>query len=93
MSIHSYDNPSDAILREHEAKVELDMMPCTGATNKDIPQRPAELIAPRYETPFKSGLLRPSIPFFSVLLAWGWNQLIQLPFLYRLGYSRKENVE
>jgi hypothetical protein len=57
---HSYDNPSDAILREHEAKVELDMMPCTGATNKGIPQRPVELIAPRYE--------RIVAPFYSFFL-------------------------
>ena len=49
-SEHSCDNPFDAILRQHEAKVELDRMPRTGATNKDISQRPAELMAPGYET-------------------------------------------
>jgi hypothetical protein len=58
------------------------MMPHTGATNKDITQRPAELIAPRYGTLFRPGL-RPAIFFFFVLLAWVWNQLIQLhTFLY-----------
>ena len=38
-SEHSYDNPFDAIPREDEAKVELDRMPHTDATNKDISQR------------------------------------------------------
>ena len=68
------------------------MMPCTGATNKDIPQRPAELIVPRYETLFRPGL-RPSIPFFAVLFAWVWNQLIQLhTFLYiQAGLQREWN--
>ena len=49
-SEHPYDNPFDAIPREHEAKVELHRMPHTDVTNKDISQRPADLMAPGYET-------------------------------------------
>jgi hypothetical protein len=42
-SEHSYDNPFDATLREQEAKVELDRMPRTGATNKDIFSAPGRI--------------------------------------------------
>jgi hypothetical protein len=46
---HSYDNPSDAILRKHEVDAELDRLTHAGVPYKEICRREEEMMAPRYK--------------------------------------------